>query len=56
MSRTTNESKLTYELRRAIEKQLAYRRFVRSWGRIAKMHKISRRNLMGHIARIRNEK
>ena len=52
----TNESKLTHELRRAIENQLKYRRYVRSWGAVAKTHGISRRNLMGHIARIRAEK
>jgi hypothetical protein len=50
-----NKSKLDHELRRAIVRQLKIRRHVRPWGTIAKTHKISRRNLMGHIARIRAE-
>lgn len=49
----TNISKLSHELRRAIERQLKLRRFVRTWGQIAKLHKISRRNLMGHVRNIR---
>lgn len=50
-----NRSKLDHELRRAIVRQLRIRRHVRSWSKIAKAHKISRRNLMGHVARIRSE-
>lgn len=53
MSKPTNLSKLNHELKRAIERQLKLRRHVRTWGQIAKLHKISRRNLMGHIAKIR---
>lgn len=49
----TNASKLNHELRRAIERQLKLRRHVRTWGQIAKLHKISRRNLMGHVRKIR---
>lgn len=49
----TNTSKLDHELRRAIERQLKLRRHIRTWGQIAKVHKISRRNLMGHIRKIR---
>jgi hypothetical protein len=49
----TNASKLNHELRRAIVRQLKLRRHVRTWGQIAKLHKISRRNLMGHIRKIR---
>ena len=51
--KVTNESKLTYELKRAIERQLKLRQHIRTWGQIAKVHKISRRNLMGHIRKIR---
>lgn len=51
--KATNISKLDHELRRAIERQLKLRRHVRSWGQIAKVHKISRRNLMGHVRNIR---
>jgi hypothetical protein len=50
---TTNVSKLDYELKRAIERQLKIRRSVRTWGYIAKVHGISRRNLMGHVRRLR---
>lgn len=50
----TNVSKLDHELRRAIERQLKLRRHIRTWGQIAKVHKISRRNLMGHIRKIRS--
>lgn len=53
MAKHTNVSKLTHELRRAITRQIKLRRFVRSWAQIAKLHGISRRNLMGHIRNIR---
>lgn len=49
----TNASKLSHEMRRAIERQLKLRRHVRTWGQIAKLHGISRRNLMGHVRKIR---
>lgn len=49
----TNASKLNHELRRAIVRQLKLRRHVRTWAQIAKLHKISRRNLMGHIRKLR---
>jgi hypothetical protein len=55
MSKPTNLTKLTHELHRAISRQLKLRRHVRTWGQIAKLHKISRRNLMGHVRKIRAE-
>lgn len=51
--KTSNASKLDHELKRAIVRQIKLRRFVRTWGQIAKLHKISRRNLMGHIRKMR---
>lgn len=53
MSKSTNASKLNHELKRAIVRQLKLRRHIRTWGQIAKVHKISRRNLMGHIRKFR---
>lgn len=51
--KATNVSKLNHELRRAVVRQLRLRRHVRTWGQIAKLHGISRRNLMGHVRKIR---
>lgn len=49
----TNESKLTYELKRAIVRQLHHRKNIRTWDKIAKTHGISRRNLSGHVRALR---
>jgi hypothetical protein len=46
------ESKLTSELRKVIKAQLRRRKYVESWSKIAKRHKISRRNLNRHVAAI----
>lgn len=49
------ESKLTSELRREIKAQIRRRKYVESWGKIAKRHKISRRNIHRHVAAILRE-
>lgn len=46
-------SKLTPKLLTHIRKQLARREYIESWSKIAKVHRISRRNLMVHVARVR---
>jgi hypothetical protein len=48
------KSKLTPKLLAHIRKQLARRAYIESWSKVARVHRISRRNLMAHVQRVRD--
>lgn len=53
MKSKQSKTKLTPALKVHIRKQLRAREAVETWSKVAKVHRISRRNLMGHIRKIR---
>lgn len=49
------KSKLTPKLLAHIRKQLLRRQYIQSWSTVARIHRISRRNLMVHVGRTRRD-